>query len=78
MHSPRVLLCLGREFPIFKTLLLVRQPGNGTLQVVIFVGDLRMHIVYFLIERALYCLNFLISLNIQHLLFLHKGTYYLA
>ena len=45
MHSPRVLLCLGREFPFFRTLLLVRQPGNGTLQVVIFVGDLRMHVV---------------------------------
>ena len=50
MHSPLVLLCLGREFPFFKTLLLVRQPGNGTLQVVIFVGDLRMHIVYFFVE----------------------------
>ena len=50
MHSPWVLLCLGREFPLFRTLLLVRQPGNGTLQVVIFVGDLRMHIVYFLVE----------------------------
>ena len=50
MHSPRVLLCLGREFPLFRTLLLVRQPGNGTLQVFIFVGDLIMHIVYFLVE----------------------------
>ena len=45
MHSPSVLLCLGSEFPFFKTLLLVRQPGNGTLQVVIFVGDLKMHAV---------------------------------
>ena len=50
MHSPRVLLCLGREFPLSRTLLLVRQPGNGTLQVFIFVGDLIMHIVYFLVE----------------------------
>ena len=50
MHFPRVLLCMGREFLLFRTLLLVRQPGNGTLQVVIFVGDLRMHIVYFLVE----------------------------
>ena len=50
MHSPRVLLCLGREFPFFRTLLLVRQPGNRTLQVVIFVGDLKMHTVYFLVE----------------------------
>ena len=24
IHSPRVLLCLGREFPFFRTLLLVR------------------------------------------------------
>ena len=50
MHSPRILLCLGREFPFFRTLLLVRQLGNGTLQVVIFFGDLIMHIVYFLVE----------------------------
>ena len=50
MHSPRVLLCLGREFPFFRTLLVVRQPGNGTLKVVILVGDLRMHTVYLLIE----------------------------
>ena len=50
MLSPRVLLCLGREFPFFRTLLLVRQPGNGTFQVFIFFGDLRMHIVYFLVE----------------------------
>ena len=50
MHSPWILLCLGREFPFLMTLLLVRQPGNGTLQVVIFVGDLIMHIVYFLVE----------------------------
>ena len=53
MHSPWVLLCLGREFPLFRTLLLVRQPGNGTLQVVIFVGDLRMHIVYFFLLSEL-------------------------
>ena len=25
---PWVLLCLGREFPFFRTLVLVRQPGN--------------------------------------------------
>ena len=50
MHSSPVLLCLGREFPSFRTLLLVGQPRNGTLQFAIFVGDLRMHIVYFLVE----------------------------
>ena len=45
MYSPRVLLCLGNGFPFFRTLLLVRQPGNRTLQVIIFVGDLMVHAV---------------------------------
>ena len=42
MLFPWVLLCLGREFPLFMTLLLVRKPGNGTLIVVIVVGDIRI------------------------------------
>ena len=33
----------GRKFPFFRTLLLARQPGNGTLQLI-------MHDVYLLVE----------------------------
>ena len=61
----------GKEIFLFQTLLLARQPGNGTLQ-------LRMHAVYLLVEGALYSFNFLIGLDIQHLLFFHKRAYHFA
>ena len=40
----------GKGISLFQDPAADRQPGNGTFQVVIFVGDLRMHTVYFLVE----------------------------
>ena len=45
MHSPRIGLCLRGELSFFLQLLLVCQPRNQILQIVKFLGKIRLQVL---------------------------------
>ena len=59
MHSPRIRLCLRREFPFFLHLLLIGKPCDGVLHVVYFMGNIILEPIHFVVKSALHGINFL-------------------
>ena len=78
MHSPRIRLCLGKEFPLFLHLLLVGEPCDGVLHVIYFLIKIILESIYSFVQGDFHIINSLIQLHIDGLLFLYKISYHLA
>ena len=72
MHSPRIGLCLGREFLLLLHLLLVGEPCDGVLQVLYFLIKIILESIYFFVQGAFHIVYSLIQLHIDGLLLLYK------
>ena len=59
MHSPRIGLCLRRDFTFFLHLLLIGEPCDGVLQVVYFMSKIILEPIYPSVQGALRSINFM-------------------
>ena len=78
MHSPRIGLCLGKEFPFFLYLHLIGKPCDGVLQVIYFLIKITLEPIYPFVQGAFHNINSLSQLHIYCLFLFHKITYHLA